>query len=285
MIKFDFDIEDQKNRYEKTRRDLRKGFYQRYKFYVLPFMPPKFRNRMVYLPEICNPILEIRSKMAKIERLKKEWEAQEDYILKKVFGFFPEARNLNITISPSLYGNLGTYRLFNGRILLMPRYDRSVGAITMLLVNTLAHYFLFKRATIKSGSKTWIKKQEKTIEIYRELFGKNPKPKGLTKILDSEYAGKLAEKSAEYLHKLGNSSQTNLPNLSSLTKNENVLLNLLLENKNKLVSFDQIADAIWPDNPDKFSEYAITKLAERLKKKLPKNSIHPQRGTGYILYI
>ncbi|MBP9817267.1 helix-turn-helix domain-containing protein [Candidatus Shapirobacteria bacterium] len=51
----------------------------------------------------------------------------------------------------------------------------------------------------------------------------------------------------------------------------------------QLVSFDRIATELWQESEEKYSEYAITKLIERLKKKLPKYSIHSQRGVGYIL--
>ena len=183
---------------------------------------------------------------------------------------------------------MGSYSLEDKKIVIKPRYDRSVDDIAMLLVNSLTHYFLFKRVKMKNGSKIWLEKQEKTIEIQDKIFENslNKKVKGLTKILDTEFAGKLAEESTKYLEKLKASSKQIITKPVNLTKSENIVFNLLLRNKNKLVSFDEIANWLWEDkSEEKYSEYAITKLIERLKRKSPKNLIQAQRGVGYILHV
>lgn len=288
MIYFVFEPEKQRERYMRVKHEIAHSFYQNHRFYVLPFMPEKFRNRVVYFPETIDPILDSVRKTAVINKLNKKWIQKQEGILKTIYSFFSSAQKVKITISPSIYGNLGSYSLDDKKITLKPRYDRSVNDIAMLLVNSLTHYFLFKRVKMKSGSKVWLKKQEKTIEIYNQMFDAidSKRQRGLTKILDTEFAGKLAEESAKYLEKLKVSSKQIIDKPKNLTKSENIVFNLLLRNKNKLVTFGEIADWLWENKSiDKYSEYAITKLVERLKKKLPKNSIHNQRGTGYLLYI
>lgn len=57
----------------------------------------------------------------------------------------------------------------------------------------------------------------------------------------------------------------------------------------KLVSFNEVADAIWNDASDeKFSLYSLSKFAEKIRKKLEnlgiqKELIKTVRGKGYIL--
>mgnify|MGYP002336098737 CR=1 FL=1 len=102
---------------------------------------------------------------------------------------------------------------------------------------------------------------------------KSKKHKSFVKIIDTEFAGKLAEKSALYLEKLKAQSKFELEKPENLTKSERNVLNLLLRNKNKLVTFDQIAEEIWKEKQfEKYSEYAITTIIKKIKKILDNNN-------------
>lgn len=285
MITWEFSLESQRRRYDEVRGKLKTGFYQNLKFYVLPFIPPKFRNRVVFLPEVCEPEKLYKKHKIQLENLEKEWNKTKSKYLPKISAEFPKMDSLEISISPSLYGTVGGYHLAKGKIILEPRFDRKINDVYQLLINSLNHYFNFGWKKELDNTPKWQVKQKVSQEIFEKIFGKEKtKSKGMLKILDREFAGKLAQESLEYLNRLGFSQDSsNLPNPTNLTKNEILVFELLKGNRNKLVSFDQIGDALWKDNPDKYSEYAITKLVERLKKKLSKNSIHSQRGVGYIL--
>lgn len=285
MITWSFSITSQKKRYKEVRKKLKSGFYQNLKFYVLPFMPEKFRSRIVIFPNVCEPEKIYRKQKHRLNSIESNWYKSEPKFLKQVHKVFPKVHALNITISPSLYGTMGSYYLSKGKIKLTPRYDRSLVDIQKLLITALTHYFHFgytKKFT--KPSKNFVKKQLMSSNLQVQIM-KSKKPNGLIKILNTRFAGKLAEKSAAYLSQLGLDKTSKLNHPANLTKKERLLYTLLLTNKNKLASFDLIANTIWGEKTyDNYSEYAITKLVERLKKKLPKNSIHSQRGQGYLLY-
>lgn len=286
MVTFKFDIEEQFENYKTVKNKLKTYFYQDLKFYVLPFMPEKFRGRVVFLPKTCEPEKIYKKQKLRIDKLEKDWNMVKNQFLKKLKKIFPEIDSVNITISPQLYGTIGSYSLSKANIKVKPRYDRSILSLQGLIINALTHYFLFDyKNKMFTYSQTWLEKQNRADEITSQILPPK-KPKSMTSILDTEFAGKLAEESSKYLERLKSNSKTEIQKPNDLTKNENVVFNLLLRNKNKLVSFEEISNWLWEDkSEEKYSEYAITKLIERLKKKLPKSLIQSQRGIGYILHV
>lgn len=286
MFTFKFELERQSEYYKKAREKLKTQFYQELKFYVLPFMPEKFRDRVVFLPEICTPEKIYKRQKVKIDQLESSWNKISKEFTKKIKIYFPKLDSVNITISPQLYGTVGSYRLHNNEIIVKPRYDRKIMGLQKLIITALTHYFFFDYIDKKEkADKKWFDKQSMAAEIENEFFPKG-KHKSMLKILDTQFAGKLAEESAKYLEKLKIKPERLPEKPDNLTRSENIVFNLLLRNKNKLVSFEEISEWLWQDkSEEKYSEYAITKLIERLKKKLPKNLIHSQRGTGYLLHI
>lgn len=275
MISFKFDLDKQEEYYKSIKGKLHTQFYQEFKFYVLPFMPEKFRGRVVFLPETCEPLKIYRKQKTQIDKLEKSWQKVKDEFVKTLKTSFSKINSVDILISPQLYGTIGSYEIEKNKIIVMPRYDRKVVALQKLIITALI--------THEGHKLSWTEKQNKAFEVQSILF---PDKKSMIKILDTEFAGRLAEKSVKYLEKLKFASKSEIRKPSNLTKNETEVFNLLLRNKNRLVTFEEISEWLWKDKLDeKYSEYAITKLIERVKKKLPKNSIHSQRGTGYLLYI
>ena len=120
--------------------------------------------------------------------------------------------------------------------------------------------------------------------MQSRILSKRDESKTMHDILDTEFSGKLAEESIKYLKELGVVKENEIKIISKLTKFQKNIFDLLNLKKGSLVSFDEIAKSIWGENYfDKYSEYAITKHIEELKKKITKNSIHSQRGYGYVL--
>lgn len=275
MITFKFQLEKQKEYYKKVEAKLKTQFYQDLKFYILSRMPEKFRNRIVFLPEICDSELIYRKHKREITNLETEWERAKQEFIVKITKHFPEFNSINILISPTLYGSMGSFEIENNKIIVCPRYDRKVIGLHKLIISGVVKFC--------NPNLSWNEVQNEIAKIQSDFY---PKKKSLLKILDTEFAGKLAEESAQYLEKLKLPSKKVVTKPDGLTKAENIVFNLLLRNKNKLVSFDEIANWLWEDkSEEKYSEYAITKLIERLKKKLPKNLVQAQRGVGYILHI
>jgi len=290
MIRFEFDLSEQQEQYKKTKKKIKSGFYQNLQFYILPYMPEKFRNRVVFLPRVCEPEKIYKKQKAKIEKMKNDFESKKTDIEKKLKKYFPEIDGLEITITPKLYGSLGDYEI-NGQIIkICPRYDKSFNQACRLLITALINYHNFGGETLELKEKQWREKQKISEDIQTKIFGAKT-TRTIVKILDSEFAGKLAEESKAYQEELGVKYKPaiDLSNLK-LTKKQRLLFNLLLINKNKLITNDQIADSIWHESQeDKYSLYAISTLVKKLRKKLKdktgKNLIHSQRGTGYIFYI
>lgn len=286
MAKWNYTLENQDKIYNLVYEKLKKfDFFQNLNFYVLPFMPQKFRDRVIYFPLDRDDKKLFTRNIKRVDRLKTEWEKSEGNFFDKLRSYFPKVDELNIYIEPSIYGTIGSYDTkYNNSVYIYPRYDRNLIDIQKLLINALTHYFMFDpKDSMEALSPIWQEKQKIARQIQESIFP-SPKFKSLTEILDRQFSGKLAEKSIRYLQELGFIKLIKVDKPANLTKDESAVFDLLNENKNKIVSFGDIADSIWKENSaEKYSEYAITKQIERLKKKLPKNIIHVQRGVGYIL--
>ncbi len=274
MITFKFDLEKQNEYYCLVKKKLNTNFYQDLHFYVLPFMPEKFRSRIIYLPETCDPELIYRKHKKEIENLETIWNRTKQEFITKLSRYFPNFSSIDILISPSLYGSMGSFKVKDDTVFIFPRYDRGIIGLQKLMIQSIVRFY--------NPDLRWEEIVDESTKIQNILF---PNKKGLFKILDTQFVGGLAEESAKYLEKLKVPSKKIVDKPDNLTKSENIVFNLLLRNKNKLVTFDEIADWLWKDkSEEKFSEYAITKLIERLKKKLPKNMVHAQRSIGYLLH-
>ena len=279
MIQFKFDLNSQTYRYNAVKDKIKnKDFYQKLNFYVLPFMPEKFRNRVIFLPEKVEPEKVYKKYRSKIRYLENKWNIVNKEFIKKLTIYFPKVNSMNIVISPQLYGSLGSVEENGNPIYIFPRFDRSIVGIQKLIINALVRH--------SNQSKSWEENQLIISSIQHAFF---PNSKSMLNILDTEFAGKLAEESAKYLEKLRASSKFEVDKPENLTRSERGVMNLLLRNKNKLVTFDQIAEEIWREKAyEKYSEYAITTIIKKIKKKLKqktdKHIIQAQRGVGYILH-
>jgi hypothetical protein len=292
MVSFRFNIESQKDRYNAVKDKIKnKDFFQKLNFYVLPFMPEKFRARVVFLPEKFEPQLIYKKQKLKIEKLEEEFNRTKDKFINDLKSFFPKIDDLQIDVSPSLYGTLGSYKFTEDKIEVFPRYDRNYIHLQRLIITAITHYYNYEPIEIlERETSKWKQKQEHSAEIERQIIKtKSRKNKSFVKIIDTEFAGHLAEESAKYLEKLKATSKFNVEKPENLTKSEKNVMNLLLRNKNKIVTFDQIAEEIWREKQfEKYSEYAITtiikKIKNKLKQKTDKHIIQAQRGVGYILH-
>jgi len=314
-ISWKFSIEDQIDRYIESALKVRTGFYQHHRFYLLPFMPEKFRNRVVFLPK-TNFLLNLKTKnqkiksedkkeilkvcenilwkqKGKINKLEGDFGKTKHNLIPKLISKFPKSKNLSVTICPSFFGSLGSYELEKGKNEIMPRYDRKIKNIWQLLITALTHYYFYgHNACLNEKSKIWRQKQILAAKLHQEL-GFTDKPRGLVKILDNAYSAKLAKISSNYYKELGfpvNNKLSEIQSLDNLTQKEHLVLDLLIKKRNEIVSFDEMAEVLWKDDlEEKYSLYAITKLVERIRSKLKargfeENLIHTQRGKGYLLF-
>lgn len=285
MITWKFDLDRQKEYYDTFKKQLERDILHELKYYVLPTMPEKFRGRVIFLPKICAPQKIYKKQKFRLSKLEDEWNKTQPEFEKKLKKYFSEIDNIDIVVSPSFYGSVGWYGFWdNGKtILIRPRYDRRIIDIQKLIINALIHYFHISKE-INLDKDRWLLKQKKAKIMQSKILGEIKESKTIHDILDTEFSGNLASKSIRYLKELGLLNLQKVEVVGKLTKTENKIFDLLNKNKGNLISFDEIAKEIWGENYfDRYSEYAITKHIENLKNKITKNSIHSQRGYGYML--
>lgn len=285
MITWKFELDRQKEYYDTFKKQLERDILHELKYYVLPTMPEKFRGRVIFIPKVCEPQKIYTKQKFRLNKLVAEWNKIQPEFYVKLKKFFPEVDSVEVIISPSFYGSVGWYGFYdNGKIILArPRYDRRLIDIQKLVINTLTHYFFISKYNNLEKTE-WLKKQKLAEKMQTQILGVRKESKTMHDILDTEFSGNLASKSIKYLKELGLLKPQQIKIITKLTKTENSIFELLTKQKGELVSFDEIAKEIWGENYfDKYSEYAITKHIENLKKKITKNSIHSQRGYGYIL--
>ncbi len=286
MITWKFDLNRQTEYYNTFIKQItEKEIWQDLKYYVLPTMPEKFRGRVIFLPKVCEPNKIYIKQKFKLNKLEVEWNKIQPEFESKLKKYFPDIEKVDIVLSPSFYGSVGWYGFWdNGKtILIRPRYDRRIIDIQKLVINALTHYFFISKSNNLEKIE-WLKKQKLAEKMQLKILGVRKESKTMHSILETEFSGNLASKSIEYLKELGLLKPQKAEVIGKLTKTENKIFDLLIRQKGGLVSFDEIAKTIWGENYfGKYSEYAITKHIENLKNKITRNSIHSQRGYGYLM--
>ncbi len=285
MITWKFELDRQKEYFKTVKKQLKRDVWHELKYYVLPTMPEKFRGRVIFLPKICEPQKIYIKQKFRLNKLETEWNKIQSGLYVRLKKFFPDVDNVDIIISPSFYGSVGWYGFWDNAktILIRPRYDRRIVDIQKLVINALTHYFFVSKSN-NLEKPEWLQKQKRAEKMQFKILGDRKESKTMHSILETEFSGNLASKSIRYLKELGLLKSQKIEVTGKLTKTENKIFDLLVKQKGDIVSFDEIAKTIWGENYfDKYSEYAITKHIENLKNKITKNSIHTQRGYGYIL--
>lgn len=133
-------------------------------------------------------------------------------------------------------------------------------------------------------------------------FGKffDDESKQSTLTFTDGYKGELLEDCTAYYQKMGypltsafsysdNTIFFNNKPLLGLTNKEIDIMMLLIDKKSQIVTFDEVGDVYWKDDPDSFSLYALAKVIEKLRTTLQNNGV-PQafirtvRKRGYLLF-
>ncbi len=285
MITWKFELDRQKEYYNTFKKQLERDVWHELKYYFLPTMPEKFRGRVIFLPKLCEPQKIYIKQKFRLNKLETEWNKIQPKLYIKLKKYFPDIETINIVVSPSFYGSVGWYGFWdNGKtILIRPRYDRRIIDIQKLVINALTHYFFVSKSN-NLEKPEWLQKQKKAEKMQFKILGDRKESKTMHSILETEFSGNLASRSIRYLKELGLPKSQKVEVIGKLTKTENKIFDLLVSQRGNLVSFDEIAKTIWgEDYFDKYSEYAITKHIENIKNKITENSIHSQRGHGYLL--
>lgn len=113
---------------------------------------------------------------------------------------------------------------------------------------------------------------------------------------NKQQQAKYSLETEQYLKKLGINTSLDISNDSliyngvkmKMSDREFNLFKLLYNNRGNLVDYDTIYSEVWGDNLDNFSLYSISKLVERVRKKLEvsnvsKDLIQAYKGRGYYI--
>jgi DNA-binding winged helix-turn-helix (wHTH) protein len=278
MLKWNFSITEQERYYADIHQNLENMRYQQMGFYVLPYLPEKFRVRVIYFPK--EKIFEViyQKHKIEIEKLKNNFDKEKITFEKKLLDVFGEL-NLEIMVSPQLIGSFGSFDIEGKKLVIRPRFDRNLMGVMRLIIRAITSYL---------NPKLNPKDLQKEVENNVAKF--DMKGNSLREMLYRNMAGKYIEESYNYLQELGYEIKGGDIDFDKirLTKKEKSIVNLLQKNQNRMVTNDQIADAVWGDLVDeKYSLYAISKLMDRLRRKIyessGRNVVHSQRGVGYVM--
>ncbi|MFH1561711.1 MAG: winged helix-turn-helix domain-containing protein [Patescibacteria group bacterium] len=241
---------------------------------------------------------------AMIKNIMQSWQLKEKKFWPTLQDCLPQLKNksLQVIIHPTSFGTGCSFNpvIWSKKTLLVKLYlrlDQDISQISEAIISALL-WPIFE----KDGY-SWQEK-EAVVDFFLTHTRLNrllPNFKPTLATTRKKELAKLVQESQKYLRQLGISTGEvfSLANdrvliegkklLQGITKKEKSLLCLLVKNKNRLCSFDQISEAIWLDDSfDKFSDWAVTKLVQRLRTKLQENGFSPnliqtQRGQGYLL--
>lgn len=283
--------EGQQWHYDRVKRSVNtEEFYVHNRMYILSRIPRKFRQRVVFFPEKFT----LLDKGKRIDSLIEKFESSKEDYINRVVKQIPESDGLIVECEISLFGTIGSYSIDEGInvIKVFPRFDCRVEDIWATIITAVIHSTSPSHEHNIEGADShlkWSEKQNDSDIVIKSIL---PQYKTFAETLNRSTVGDLAIESSQYLLSHGVSIPKYLQELEDkeLTNNEGILLGLLKERKDSLVTFEEVGDALWGENSaEVYSLYAITKLVERLRKKIKASGInselvHTQRGVGYYLY-
>ena len=282
-------------------------FYHTNQYYVLPYLIPK-NKRTVYIPDIeilrnkifiklCNYYdYEIENKYPQaLEKMinhykfepiqKKHFLTDFNSILtqfcKILDQIFPSILDdvSNIIIMPTRYGTTcseySSQSPYNSTIRFFVRNDTNLEEIFyMFLMERINRTKLYTDYSWEE--RMAICEHTMLFTPLKQLF---PDFKPVLNRLQNDIDPNLKKESVIYHQKLGiNVLDIFLikhgeiyinSKFAKFTPTEKSVLKVLIENKNQIVSFEQIAEAMWQDkSTEKYSLYAMSKCVERIREKL-----------------
>jgi len=243
------------------------------------------------------------SKPLRYQHQQKQWKRVQNFFWKKCTtllpSYFTDIRTLEIR--PTQYGSIATgysYWLKETHyIIVYARIDSDFSHIAEGI-------FLDRFKKLEQTNRYSWSQTEAIIDfILTETYLKTlfPSYKKTVLSLEQQQSGKLAIDSKKYLRTLKLPSQTLLTVKNKqirihnktpsviFTTSEKRLLYKLIKKRGSVVTYDEIAYVVWKNKADKkFSLYAISKLVQRIRRKITVMGLHSRiiqaiKTQGYIL--
>lgn len=239
-------------------------------------------------------------------RVEKNWLIYQNLFEENLFDLLPSFRtnSLNAEITWTRYGTLVSFRfaLSQKRSLLLKatlRDDMGINQIAEGLLSSLLEKDFLK------NNYSWLQREAITDFLLQKTrfvrFFSHPQ----ATLQDQKHFSHLNQhyqNSAAYLKELGLSPKpllkaqngkilidNHLPKIN-FSKNESLILEKLLNCPDETVDYYQLGDVLWPNNPDKFSLWALSRAIFKIKNKIRLNGLSPDhiknaRGEGYYFTL
>lgn len=277
-------------RYRSTMREVANGWFFEHGFLVVPKLTSKLPAQIqVVLPR------EPEYVRIEVEKYHTDWERVGEAFWQELDHYLPDARKIHDKVVVDV-GRMGTISssYWSGKHYYL-RADRGVGDLAAMIVN---HTMCVLR---REMGVTWTKR-----EALMDFIMTRPVMKKLFPDFEPVYtqllrvSPKVRRESEEYVRSLGLILPKQELEVKSgkiwvkgkyvpkaFGKKVGVILKTLIERKGDLVTYDELADALWGEGEFK-SFWALAKLVERLRDSLREVEIEPKRiesvrGQGYIL--
>lgn len=238
---------------------------------------------------------------ARVLEIEKEWRVIEssvwDFLIYVAPRYFSPLTRLDVRVTS--YGTSASFQESSDgahSVLCYLRQDMGVAEIIEGLLSSL----LFP--DMKRFNFSW-ENRESVADFFVYLLVQKGILPGSTLTMKSlkELKPELIAESGRYMHRLGLVIEKpfllergqvffNHHSLVGIvTAQQLKLLKLLVRRSGELISYDQLGDVLWQDDPDSFSLEALTKQMQRLRGVLLEHGVDGRhlevvRGTGYILH-
>lgn len=289
-IEFRNSQKSEKVRYCSTLREVANGWFSDHGFLVVPKLIRSVPAQIqVVLPREREYVDIVLGKY------REDWGRVEQEFWEELDHYLPEARKLHdkVVVDVGQIGTISSSYWSEKHYYL--RSDRGVGDLAAMIVNHTM-YVLRREMGI-----TWTKR-----EALMDFVMTRPVMKKLFPDFEPVYSQllrvpqKVRRESEEYIQSLGLVLPKKEIELRGgkiwvkgkyepkmFGRKERAILKRLIERKGDVVTYDELADAVWGEGEFK-SFWALAKLVERLRGSLENSSIDPKRiesvrGQGYLL--
>ncbi len=229
------------------------------------------------------------------------WKTKEKDFTKILKNFLLVKNNLNVSVYLTHHGSISSYINNKNKLTILLRHDANISQIAFCILSYLFTQNIGNVEDKYIKTHNWTDKQNIVEYLMKHssinsLFPKYQSVLEYIKI--GKIPSKLIENSNKLYQELGfpltidlnykeNTFYLNGKIIDTLTKNEIEVLKVLIDNKNKIVTYDQLAEAIWKEDSYNFySLEAISKTVERVNNKIKacnifEGPIKLKRGLGY----
>ena len=265
-----------------------------------PWTPIKAPESLIKATsQLLTPLYQSKLYQSPVNQLHSQLNQHLTPFWTKFTQFFPQYTNrlTKVNIYPTQLGAISTFRL--------AKQENSTTDIYLRLDATIVDFFeailtIILRPHLEQLHFSWeeIESIVDFLLLDSTLALKDVPYYGTIPHLRQQQFGRYQKQSQTYLTKLGITTHSfwQIKNqqiyfqdkpLENLSLNEQKLLEVLILKRPKIATFDEIIEHVWPQNYE-ITQWAVTKLVQRLRRKLHQNHIHlpliqAHRKHGYSL--